>query len=729
MATLLFSAIGGLIGGPLGGAIGAIVGRQVDGAILGGSNREGPRLKELSVTTSSYGTAVPRIFGRMRVPGSIIWSTDLAEHSERQGGGKGKPSVTTYSYSVSFAVALSSRPLSQIGRIWADGNLLRGAAGDLKSGGTMRFYDGHGDQAPDSLLAAAEGAGFCPAYRGLSYVVFENLDLSDFGNRIPALTFEVFADEGSFALAKVFDGVIDNVSAPAQLASVQGLSCEASLADALSQIEAAFPLDCDVAGDALSIGPRAASTPRLLREAAVATGDDAFGANQGFTRKRLPAPEARPQILRYYDVDRDYQPGLQRASGRQGFGQPASTDLPVAMTAADARKIATDITRRAGWAQQTLAWRTAEIDTDIRPGSLVTVPGQVGVWRVGDWEWRDKGLELSLARIMHESGSDAVGGTDSGRANVPGDAANGSTVLQAFELPWDGLDVGDTPLLYAAASSAAAGWTGAALYVDHGDSQLLPLGSSGRNRAVIGTANTLMGAANPFCFDRKNVLDLTLVGEDLALVSATAAQLAMGANRALLGDEIIQFANAAPLGAGKWRLTGLLRGRGGTEVAIGHHAIGDRFVLLDGNATALDAALVGDLPQASIVAVGLADAAPVTSSIADRGITRRPLFPVHPQAIAHADGSLELRWTRRSRGSWSWLDGVDVPLHEQAEGYDVLLGPPDNPVTVWSAAEASLTIPPATIASLRAQAAGQPFSVRQRGSYAVSDATFLTNLT
>jgi len=113
MATLIFTALGTIIGGPIGGVIGALAGRQIDSAIFGGGGggREGPRLKELSVTTSSYGTPIARHHGRMRVAGSIIWSTDLIEHKDTQGGGKGRPSVTTYTYSASFAVALASRPL------------------------------------------------------------------------------------------------------------------------------------------------------------------------------------------------------------------------------------------------------------------------------------------------------------------------------------------------------------------------------------------------------------------------------------------------------------------------------------------------------------------------------------------------------------------------------------------------------------------------------------------
>ena len=70
MATLVLTAIGTVIGGPLGGAIGGLIGSQIDHAIVGGPHREGPRLKELGVSTSSYGSPIPRHHGRMRVPGT-----------------------------------------------------------------------------------------------------------------------------------------------------------------------------------------------------------------------------------------------------------------------------------------------------------------------------------------------------------------------------------------------------------------------------------------------------------------------------------------------------------------------------------------------------------------------------------------------------------------------------------------------------------------------------------
>ena len=587
MATLVFGALGTLIGGPLGGALGALAGRQVDTIIFGGGNREGPRLKELAATASSYGTALPRHFGRMRVPGSIIWATDLVEHKQTEGGGKGRPSVTTYSYTASFAVALASRPIQSVGRIWADGNLVRGAAGDLKAGGAFRLYTGEGDQQPDPLLAQVEGEPRCPAYRGLAYVVFEDLDLGDFFNRIPALTFEVIADSGTFTVQTILDGVIADSDAALPLDGIGGFSCEGPLGDTLSLLDPMFPMDADAGGELLTIARgRLQSAAIALPEAAVATGDGDFGAHAGYARKREPLALTPPEVLRYYDIERDYQPGLQRATGRPGPGQPRTVELPAALTAANARILAERMATRAGWARETLAWRTTDLDPGVGPGTIVTVPGQPGRWRVSEWEWRDKGVELTLTRvapaIIEAATSTSPPPADPGRTIPPADVLAPPTILAAYELPWDGNGSGDAPQTFAAATSVGTNWGGAALYVDHGDGSLLPLGASGRSRCILGAAVDVLAPANPLLFDRSATVTVELIASDMALSDATARKLGEGANRALLGGELLQFARAVPLGNRQWRLEALLRGRGGTESAVAGHSTGERFVLLDG---------------------------------------------------------------------------------------------------------------------------------------------------
>jgi hypothetical protein len=729
MATLVFSALGTLIGGPLGGAIGALVGRQVDSAIIGSLSREGPRLKELSASTSSYGATIPRHFGQMRVSGSIIWATDLVEHRDSQGGGKGRPSVTTYSYSASFAVALSSRPLRGIGRIWADGNLLRGAAGDLKTGGIMRFHSGRGDQDVDPLLEAAEATLPSPAYRGLAYVVFEDLHLEDFGNRIPALTFEVFADEGPISIAQLADGVFDDLSSDASLPGIAGLTQESSLAETLDQFQPIIPLFYDVNAQGLKVTGETTSSILALREATAAVRKDEFGQKTGFALKRAGRHGAAPGSLRYYDTGRDYQPGVQNASGAMSVGQPTVVEIPVALGATSARHLIEAASRRIDWSRETLLWRSSELDPACRPGTLVTVPGLPGIWRVMTWEWRDSGVELSLARTPFAGAPPTLSlPSDTGRAATAPDREIGTTWLRALELPWDGSGAGDVPLLRAAVSSSSSGWTGAALYLDEGDGQLVPAGSSGRVRATAGTCVGTLAPASPLMIDRRNTLTVQLIGEDMILADATLRQLAMGANRALVGNEIIQFCRATPLGGGQWRLDTLLRGRGGTEQAIANHAAGEAFVLLDDALAVLDGSAAAHSPATRVKAIGAADEGPASADILCRGLTQKPLFPVHPRAVRLADGSLQLTWVRRARAAWLWRDQVDTPLHEQSEAYEVLLGSEAEALSIWVTSAPELTIPAATVSELMAAHPGRPLIVRQRGSYASSAPLYLATL-
>lgn len=727
MATLVLGALGTLIGGPLGGSIGALIGRSVDAKIFGGGAREGPRLAELKLTTSSYGAPIARHFGRMRVAGQIIWATDLIEHRDKQGGGKGSPSITGYTYSASFAVALSSRPLLSVGRIWADGKLLRGIAGDLKVGGAFRLHTGHGDQAFDPLLAATESQ--CPAYRGLAYAVFEDLQLSEYGNRIPSLSFEVFADDGPLELATLISGVVGNVSAAVPLIGTAGLSGEGPLAETLAALDPFYPVDCDACDEQLVLSPDRRDWPAIpLPEAAISSSREDFGGGAGFSKNRGAEPEAPVAVLRYYDLDRDYQPGSQRAPGRPLPGQPRTIELPAALDAVSARRLVEQAANRAHWNRQSIQWRVTQLDPAVRPGATVTLMGHSGLWRVRGWEWRENGVDLTLARMMPFTGARADAGiivADPGRANQAPDLSFSTTGLLACELPWDGNGGTPVPLILALASSASPNWSGASLYVDQGDGLLKPLGPSGRTRATIGTALTVLAASSPLLFDRHSQIEIDLIGEDLSLIDATMRQLAMGANRALIGSEIIQFGSAVPLGQGRWRLSGLWRGRGGTENAIELHQIGEAFALLDGTGTALNPQAVGTVPGTLIAAIGLGDSASVTAPIMLGGIAFRPPSLVHGHWSRRPDGAHLLHWTRRARGGWLWQDGVDVPLGEQAEAYEVSYGTPGTTYARWEAVVAELALTPAELSALGAAVPTGEFSIRQRGDRALSEPLFL----
>ncbi|MDB5659382.1 MAG: host specificity protein [Cypionkella sp.] len=211
MATILLSAVGaslgagfggtvlGLSGAVIGRAIGATVGRVIDQKILGSGSEavDVGRVDRFRVMGASEGAAIPRIWGRVRVSGQVIWASRFQENVAHSSGGKGtpKPSSNSFSYSVSLAVALCEGEITRVGRIWADGNEIEPDSVNL------RIYKGGEAQLPDPKIEAVEGAGNAPSYRGTAYVVIENLDLARFGNRVPQISFEVIWAAQSAAAA------------------------------------------------------------------------------------------------------------------------------------------------------------------------------------------------------------------------------------------------------------------------------------------------------------------------------------------------------------------------------------------------------------------------------------------------------------------------------------------------------------------------------------------------
>src|SRR3546814_1448079 len=97
----------------------------------------------------------------------------------------------------------------------------------------------------------------------------------------------------------------------------------------------------------------------------------------------------------------------------------------------------------------------------------------------------------------------------------------------------------------------------------------------------MGWAETVPGGGGSALIDTNATAEVVLLNEAMWLESRSDAALAGGANLALLGEELIQFGVAEPLGGGRFRLSRLLRGRRGTEWATGTHAVGEGFVLID----------------------------------------------------------------------------------------------------------------------------------------------------
>ena len=672
MATIVLTAVGTAIGGPIGGAVGALVGQGIDAQIFRPGGRQGARLRDLQVQTSRYGAPIPRLYGRLRVAGTVIWSTDLQESSTTSGG-KGQPSVTRYSYSASFAVALSSRTVMGVGRIWADGNLLRGSAGDFKAPlGAFRFHGGGEDQPVDPLIAAAVGTGRAPAHRGCAYALFEDLQLADFGNRIPSLTFELIADADGVELADILTDLAGDPimlmgdEAPPRLAGFAGEGDD--LRAASEAIVTAYGLQWREQDGQLAL-TAGAQTGAVLDPAGALRALD--GAKEApFLKRRAPIETVPVRLaIRHHDPARDYQIGIQTAERPQPGTGTVEIDCPAVLAAVEARQLADRSLRRALRRRMSIRWSAGWSALALAIGDVVSIDGEPGHWLVEGRDWEDMAVRLTLR--AHSLASRQAGATgDSGAPVLESDLAQGPTRLAIIELPPDGVSLATAPIVQIAATGEDAGWRRAALFrFREGADAAESIGRTAP-RAAIGTAATILADGPPWRLDRRNAVEVQLDNGGDALTSATDSQLFEGANLAMLGEEMLQFGLAEPIGPARYRLSRLIRGWHGTEWAGANHGAGERFVLIDPARLASMQATAGDVGAVlDVRAVGSGDAVPAAAQRTLDGRGMVPPSPVHGRVDVLPDGGRTLRWIRRSRLGWGWADGSDAPLGEERERY------------------------------------------------------------
>jgi Putative phage tail protein len=681
MATLILSSVGGLLGGKIGRAVGAVAGNLIDRKLFGGKGREGPRLGDLAFQSSQYGALIPKLYGVNRVAGTVIWATDLREDRRRVSAGKGQPKTTQFSYSASFAVALSARPILRVGRIWADANLLRGAGGDFKTPTGFRLHLGDEAQGVDPLIASVEGIGMAPAYRGMAYVVFENFQLAAYGNRIPSLSFEVFADDGPVTLGAVIadvggGAVIADCPTPLDGFAAYGTSVRS----AIEVLAAASAISVRDDGTRLRVFETGALAPSI-------DGDD-LGSVRGDERVARLAVERRsastiPETLSiaYYDPARDYQQSVQRARRDGGARREARIEAPLVLGAGAAKMLAEAQLDRL-WAGRVAAkvrlpWRRL----DLTPGAHVRVAGHNATWRVNAVSLDRMVVEADLERLS-ERGAAVRVPADPGRSLASPDRIHGPTTFHLIDLPPLEDGVATAPRIVVAAAGASAGWRNAALLTSIDGGASWQEAGATASPAVIGSALGVLGAGTAQLIDAANSVDVELLGAHMELGGADAGGLDAMRNLAMLGDELIQFRSAVPLGQNRYRLSGLYRGRRGTEWAMAGHSAGERFVLIDGD-TLAPLAVAPSAMVVRVMAVGIGDPdAPPEQALATVGQAIRPLPPAHLSATLLADGDTRIGWVRRSRDGWRWVDGVDAPLAEEAEHYVVTLTPAIGAVRV-----------------------------------------------
>lgn len=711
MAQAVFSFVGTAIGGPIGGFVGNLLGSLLDGILFPSSQ---PKIDQ-HISVSTYGTTIPRLYGpENRVAGEIIWFSGYSKAKGffgAKGGFLGSGSNKEYVCDVAIAFCEgedfpgAGNTIVQVRKIWANSKMIFNA--DYRNGlvftksdtdvmslmNAVRIYPGTFTQLPDPTIEAKLGINSTTAFRGTAYLVIEDIHLADFGNTLPNL--EVLVEvQSETDLAYVLvdiakrSGIDPNSISASDLAGIPvrgyAVGQQATAADAIAPLQLAYAFDAADQGGNLRFIKRG-SAPMgyvTLDELAGHVSTDVRPEAIHFTRDvetKLP----KQATIIYSDPNFAYQPNSQTSIRTGGSADSnLQTQVAVVLTDDEGKAVADRVLWEA-WNGRTKATTTV---TDrwvrsMRAGQVYTFDTPVGP------------EPLRITRLTR--GPNGLIQIDVSRdyAGVYSTPSPGSAALLLNEdvaLTHDSRFVAiDCPILkdaddntgfYVAISGTAPLWRGADFQrsIDNGVSftEVKPVGGESSLGAVAAAL-----PAGPTCFfDTANTITVVLDDPSVVLESVTEDDVLAGMNAAWLGPangeggEVLQFADATQTSPGTWVLSHLLRGRQGTEYAVGIHGTNEVFAVLEVGVTQRFDFGPGDWNKDRKYRAVTAYQDPTVVTPADftnTGEGKRPYAGVHPSGSRDGSNNLTLAWVRRSRLAEPGLGNGPVPLGESTEAYEV----------------------------------------------------------
>jgi hypothetical protein len=478
------------------------------------------------------------------------------------------------------------------------------------------------------------GAANCPAYRGQAYVVFENLDLTNWGNRLPSFSFEIAVDPA--ATLTVDDILSDLASQCGMTAGVDYDFSDAS--DVMTgftstqrapayqiaeQILDVFSTDvAEIDGKLMAVRRGGVATD-IVPQADMGAHDWSDNGQD---------PPARVESVRtsdlslpfkvelgYLSYERMYQQSTQAGikHSRQQVEDLKTYNTSITMRDADARDAA-DRMLDTEWLERVKhTFFVGPKWFKFAPTSVLTavINGSNRRLRVVQADLSPLG-QLSL-QCLDDGAVGAIGALGGYRSQLslagyspPAIASQDSSFVPTVFDVYSGIQFraedGNRPGFYVAATGGA-GWQGATIYYSTDGGTTYVQGGSVGTKADFGlTTNTLPDWTSHPTVDTTNTLSVQLndVG---ALVTVSPTDIANGSNAALVGPEVLSYQNvAATSGYELYDLTTLTRGQLSSPMT--GHATGERFWHLNQSIVrvSVDAAFIGTVVKVKVVSANQA---------------------------------------------------------------------------------------------------------------------------
>jgi len=619
--------------------------------------------------------------------------------AQNTSGGKGQPVTTNNDYTCNVGILGGVGPIGRLNKITANNLLLYtydgvdqqsnpggivqyGSNGlwnltytaDGGSSSRIRIYFGTQTQAADDLIAANLGlSAQTPAFLGRWYIVLQGFDLTPFGGQVPNFTFEVY--NPTVLVSAIVTQICGLAGIPSALLNLTALSTLAvtgyvipertTAAAALQELMNAFAFDLTEQDGQLTAKLRNAGSVFTL-----SLNDVRFrtpGQPQPETRLKLDNQRSIPAVqeVEFFDTARRYAKGVQRATRQVTNTKQTDTEAyRICMSEAQGQQIAA-VRMAEKWAhrghyelQRGLKYAT------IRPGDIVTIPMAMGNRDVtiDDTALPLYGIVRDKALGLDRGAYDApLGGTTSGLqpptvGSYEGffySIIEGNAIETAF--------LGDIGLYLPCCTPDNQDYNPAKF-----TNQYLGLNGPGvytaQYRATMGSCATTLPnwAGGSAYIDTSSTLTVNLIAGSLASTDL-ATLLSSFTNVAFVGNEIIQFLTAtyigevaAPGSGGawtlhQWQLSGLLRGRRGSEYWISQHGANEVFALYDNQGLRFTAMTISCLGLDLSMEISDPDGTVTTASIELAGYHEWPYAPALQTGSFDGSNNLNLGWSLRTR--------------------------------------------------------------------------------
>lgn len=454
------------------------------------------------------------------------------------------------------------------------------------------------------------------------------------------------------------------------------ISSQSPARNVIAQLMAGFLFDAVESDGILKFVPRGNNIARIIHEDELVPVQTSSDAQDILVVRRQQEIDLPQQVnVLYINRSSNYMQGNQFSTRQITTSKQIKTlNLPIVFSDQGAKVLADQLLYNSWIARTTYRFHISVSHLALEPTDVIAVEyaGDVQQMRISEILYSTQGIMRIDAIAEDASTYDVYLPPALSEARITPQAAVAETALTLLDLPAFPEDNLQQGVLRIAAAGLDQGWKGAVVYRSDDGGGEYGVQASVSSPAMMGSAVNALPAGKTAVMDEVNALEVVLIGEgELSNVSLLA--LLNGANALVLGGEVLQFQRAELIEPNKYRLSGFLRGRLGTEHAMSLHYPGEKCYFLGTQVPKIDLSLglIG-LPRIyKGVSVGGTLGSTAAQYFTYSGKALRPYSPVHVSAMRDESGNIHIRWVRRSRGNGEWRDYVDVPLNEVSEKYEV----------------------------------------------------------